>query len=69
MKMEPAAFIKMLDHVKTGRYGMDMKELFTIRDCSDDWSYSMILAFNYGFLKGQRIIKNTMKKKSTEVSQ
>lgn len=28
-----------------------------------------VLAFNYGFLKGQRSVKNTMKKKSMEVSQ
>lgn len=54
---------------KTGRYGMTLQELFTIRDGSDDWSDTLILAYNYGFLKGQRSIKNTMKKKSMEVSQ
>lgn len=31
--------------------------------------YNTVLAFNYGFLKGQRSVKNTMKKKSMEVSQ
>lgn len=48
---------------------MTLQELFTIRDGSDDWSDTLILAYNYGFLKGQRSIKNTMKKKSMEVSQ
>lgn len=68
-KMEPQAFIKMLHSTKTGRYGMTLQELFTIRDGSDDWYDTLMLAFNYGFLKGQRSIKNTMKKKSMEVSQ
>lgn len=68
-KMEPQAFIKMLHSTKTGRYGMTLKELFVIADHAEDWSDTAFLAFNYGFLKGQRSIKNTMKKKSMEVSQ
>lgn len=68
-KMEPQAFIRMLNGVKTGNYGMALSELCAIRNYSDDWADTLILAFNYGFLKGQRSVKNTMRKKSMEVSQ
>lgn len=69
MKMEPRAFIDMLWKVKTGRYGMDTGELEAIVSQSEGLFSATVLAFNYGFLKGQRSIKNTMKKKSMEVSQ
>lgn len=69
MKMEPQAFIDMLYSTKTGRYGMTLQEMFTIREGSEDWSDTLILAYNYGFLKGQRSVKNAMKKKSMEVSE
>ncbi len=69
MKMEPRAFIDMLEKVKTGRYGMDTGELEAIVSQSEGLFSATVLAFNYGFLKGQRSVKNTMKKKSMEVSQ
>lgn len=68
-KMEPRAFIDMLGKVKTGRYSMDTGELEAIVSQSEGLFSATVLAFNYGFLKGQRSIKNTMKKKSMEVSQ
>lgn len=69
MKMEPRAFIDMLGKVKTGRYGMDTGELEAIVSQSEGLFSATVLAFNYDFLKGQRSVKNTMKKKSMEVSQ
>ena len=69
MKMEPRAFSDMLWKVKTGRYGMDTGELEAIVSQSEGLFSATVLAFNYGFLKGQRSVKNTMKKKSMEVSQ
>ncbi len=65
MKMEPRAFIDMLGKVKTG----DTGELEAIVSQSEGLFSATVLAFNYGFLKGQRSVKNTMKKKSMEVSQ
>ena len=65
MKMEPRAFIDMLGKVKTG----DTGELEAIVSQSEGLFSATVLAFNYGFLKGQRSVKNTKKKKSMEVSQ
>ena len=67
--MERTAFMEKGSSVDAGRYCMRMSELMTIMKESKDNADAIICAFNYGFLKGQRSVKNSMKKRSMEVSQ
>ena len=67
--MDPTAFMEKVSSVDAGRYCMRLNELMAILDGSADKVDAIICAFNFGFLKGQRSVKNSMKKKSMEVSQ
>ena len=64
--MVSAALLNMLKSTDPGRYDMNLKELLDIWNGSKNWFDAMDLAFRYGFVKGQRQMKNSMKKKSVE---
>ena len=60
----PEEFIAKIDAVNPGNYGMSLPELFAIRDSrGPDYPLETIaLAFQYGFLRGQRAEKNRRRK-------
>ena len=60
----PEEFIAKISAVDPGKYDMSIPELFAIRDShgSDHPLELIALAFQYGFLRGQRAEKNRRRK-------
>lgn len=61
--MNREKLVERVDAVKPGSYDASYTDMLAFRECCDGSGELFRMAFNYGFLKGQRAAKAEAKRK------